>query len=281
MIYGFYLSFDPSNQLSIGMTILMGISPKDEITNSHKTKQKWSIYGLPKQILVDNGKDFRGTGLSSFCKQYNIETNFNAVRSPEMKGLIEQLIQTIKTKTRDDLIGGCKLPLAERRKTQINPEKTAEMTADEFEDWLIHWIVDDYHIRPHSGIAKKEGVEISPLKRFEEGLFDFDGVIMGKPILPQSLEQLHFDVLIPESRRISRNGIRMFGLEYFHPIISDLLSEPNAINKEFVVRYDPRDIREIYLWIESEHKYQPIPLKNVYCQSLHIDPSNPLQYSPE
>ena len=65
---------------------------------------------------------------------------------------IERVFRTINNAIRDDLIEGYILPLAEKRKTQYDPEKKAELTIEEFEKWLVHWIVDYYHIKIHLGI---------------------------------------------------------------------------------------------------------------------------------
>jgi len=264
MIYGFYLSFDAQNYLAVGMCFLNGILPKDQITKHFMTENSWSIYGLPTHILLDNAKEFLSDWLFEFCKLYDIDMRFNPPRRPDLKPHVERVIKTINEAIRDDLIKGYRLPLTERRKTQYNPEKKAELTIEEFETWLIHWIVDDYHQRIHEGLKRKEGIKISPAKRYEQGLAEADGRTVGLPTIPMDWEQLRFDALPFDRRKLHREGIKMFGLEYNAPIIAKLRGAQNPKKKKYIIRYDPRDIREVYLWADSLKTYYKIPLKDVY-----------------
>ena len=278
MIYGYYLSFDSQNLLAIGMCFLTGILPKDNLTNRFETDNTWSIFGLPKRILLDNAKEFRSSGLFNFCKLYDMEMIFCPPKKPDTKPHVERVIKTINQAIRDDLIGGYVQPLDEKRKTGYDPEKNAEMTLDEFEKWLVNWIVDGYHQRIHTGIKEKENIEITPYERYEQGLADSNDLTVGLPTVPPDWEQLRFDVLPFKKRKLQRGGIKLFGLEYNAPIIAQLRAVQKSQKKECIVKYDPRDIREVYLWSESEKKYFNIPLKNVYLSSLKIDPENPSNY---
>ena len=63
MIFGYYLSFDHGSYLSIGMCLLMGITPKDNLLKQFNISEMLGQYKeLPRRFLVDNGKDFRGKG---------------------------------------------------------------------------------------------------------------------------------------------------------------------------------------------------------------------------
>lgn len=275
MIFGYYLSLDEPSSLSIGMCLLNGINKKDKITTRYKTKNCWPIHGIPKRILCDNGADFIGQFLLNFCQQYDIEMIFCPPKQPEKKPHIERFFRTLKGALKDDLIEGYRHPIEERRYNTGNPEKSAILTMDELENWIIHWLVDHYHQKIHSGIHEKEGVEISPIERFYEGTKKINGLTIGKPFLPQNLDQLRYDVLNFEKRKILRGGFHLFGLEYSSPLIHELLSKKIDPKKEYLIRYDPRDIREIYLWVEDENRYQSIPMKQTYFKRLNINPSDP------
>jgi hypothetical protein len=125
-------------------------------------------------------------------------------------------------------------------------------------------------MRIHGGILEKEGIEIPPQDRFLQGIFEIKERTVGLPQLPTSLERLRYDVLISEKRKVSRIGIQLFGLEYNAPIISKILARTKEKDREFLIRYDPRDIREIYLYDKFMEKYHHIPLKNVYYEQLQI-----------
>lgn len=277
MIYGYYISFDPPSYLTVAMCFLTGILPKDDLTNEFRTIHKWNIFGLPKTILVDNAMEFRGTALAKFCELYDIVLRANPVMRPDLKPYVERVFRTINEAIRDDLIEGYIVPLHERRKTQYDPENKAEMTIEEFEKWLVHWIVDEYHQRIHTGIKEKVGIEICPSERFEQGIAKIGNRTIGLPTIPTNLEQLRFDVLPMEKRGLNRNGIRLFGLEYNAPIIAKLRAR-HKTGEKYIVKYDPRDIREVYLWSEKMSQYYLIPLKKNYYSQLEIDPSDPINY---
>ncbi|NMC06688.1 MAG: transposase [Candidatus Lokiarchaeota archaeon] len=275
MVFGYHVSFDAPDLLAVGMCMLNGILPKDEITKKFGTRNIWPIRGLPKSILLDNAKEFRSGGFFNFCKLYAIEMVFCPVKKPDTKPHVERFIKTLNEAIRDDLINGYVIPLAEKRRTGHDPEKHAELTIDEFETWLVHWIVDEYHQRVHDGIKEKEGVDISPQRWYEQRLEETGGCIVGAPTMPVNVNQLKFDVLPFEKRLLQRGGIKMWGLEYNASIIAEIRTQSSNSKVEHVVKYDPRDIREVYLWVEQKGRYFNIPLKNVYMEQLRINPRDP------
>jgi hypothetical protein len=46
------------------------------------------------------------------------------------------------------------------------------------------------------------------------------------------------------------------------------------LKEKYIIRYDPRDIREIYAWIDIQKKYVAIPLKGTYHKPLQINPND-------
>ena len=278
MVCGYYLSFDAASSLSVGMCLHVGILDKAPITRKFQTKNDWPICGLPKRIICDNAKEFDGQAFLTFCQQYDIEIISNPVRSPEKKPHVERFFKTLNQSIRDDLIGGYVPPLAEKRVTQYNPEKHATMAFDEFELWLVHWIVDNYHQKIHDGIKELGGIEITPRARYVEGIASSGGMTVGVSSIPANLEQFQFDVLPVTRRQLSRGGISIFGLKYNAPIVEQLRAAQQSPNSKYLVRYDPRDIRELYLWATPVNKYYQIPLKNVYYPQLKIDPAGPADW---
>ncbi len=276
MIFGYYLSYDAPSSLSVGMCLYNGLSPKTSLLQKMQAKNQWPICGIPKSIICDNGKEFQGQAFLTFCQQYDIEVISNPVRSPEKKPHIERFFKTLNLAIRDDHVGGYVPPIGDKRITQYNPEKHAVMNFDEFERWFVHWLVDNYHIKPHEGIKEKEGLEISPLVRFQQGIYNSEGRTVGAPTIPANMEQLKFDVLPYYKRQLSRGGISIFGLKYNAEIIGQLIATQLSPKMKYIIRYDPRDIRELYLWVDSTKTYVEIPLKNVYHSQLKVDPKNPL-----
>ncbi len=98
------------------------------------------------------------------------------------------------------------------------------------------------------------------------------------PEIPSNTEQLRYDLLPFKRRIISRSGLKIFGMEYNASIIAQLRVTQNSRTEKYIIKYDPRDIREIYLWAESLGQYYKIPLKDVYFSQLKINPNDPSDY---
>jgi putative transposase len=130
--------------------------------------------------------------------------------------------------------------------------------------------VDDYHQRIHTGIQKDEGIEISPCERYKSGI-----ELVGAPTIPNDWEQLRFDLLPFKKRTLQRNGIEMFHLVYYDPIIAKLRSMQKSKDASYLVKYDPRDIREVYLWADQLNQYCIIRLKDTFRSELLINPEDP------
>ncbi len=275
MIYGYYLSLDEPSYLSLAMTLQTGILPKDKLVEKFEAENAWAIYGVPKRVTGDNAKEFVGNAFEDFCLSNNIIMDFNPIKRPERKPFVERFFRTLNESINKEGIGGYRLKLVERKKTGYNPEKKAVMTFNEFEKWFVQWIVDTYHTRPHSGIEKTDGIKKTPLEKYNEGLFQSNGRTVGLPQIPSNIDQLYFDVLPFKRRQLHRYGIKTFAIEYHSLKVAKLFNNQPDPKKEYIVRYDPRDIREIYLWVESEEIYYVIPMKSSYSARFNVNPLDP------
>ena len=190
------------------------------------------------------------------------------------------MIRSINESIKNDFIGGYRIPLKDQKSTDYDHEAQATMTFEEFESWLVNWIVDTYHQRSHGGLLKTEGIEISPSDRYEQGLSGTDGSgrTVGLPDQPLDKEKLRSDLLPFDTRTLGREGIQIFNLQYNSTIIMKIRGEHGTARKEYIIKYDSRDLREIYLWDDVEQEYHTIPLRNVYYLQLKIDPLNPDDY---
>jgi len=275
MIFGYYLSLDEPSYLSLAMTFRSGILPKDKLVKEFEAENTWAISGIPKRVTGDNAKEFVGNAFEDFCLSNNIIMDFNPVKRPDRKPFVERFFRTLNESINKEGIGGYRLKLEERKKTGYDPEKKAVMTFNEFEKWLVQWIVDTYHTRPHSGIEKTDGIKKTPLEKYEEGIIQSNGRTVGLPQIPSNIDQLYFDVLPFYMRQLHRYGIKTFAIEYHSLEVARLFNYQQDPKKEYIIRYDPRDIREIYLWTDSEQTYYVVPMKSSYSTRFKVNPQDP------
>ncbi|MHA1997953.1 MAG: Mu transposase C-terminal domain-containing protein [Promethearchaeota archaeon] len=278
MVWGYYLSYDHEDRTSVGMCMLNGLLPKDDLIKKHNLEKPWKIHGYPTTVSVDNGKQYRSPIFKDFLKdkQQTITSIWNPPRCPEKKPHVERFIKTINLTIKNEFKNkGYVPPIDYRKKTSYDPSKNACMTLDEFEDWFLSWLVETYHYTNHGGLKNDTGLDISPAERYEQGLVNVNGRTLGAPQIPENPERLRYKLLPFDSkgRQLRREGIQMFNLEYYHPIIGRLLARQTAkdSSKKWMIRYDPRDIKEVYLYVDTADKYYPIPIKPRYHNRIQIN----------
>ena len=101
---------DSATRLSAGAVIR---SKKPEVVLREVFKQCISIYGVPDQILSDNGGEFSNPGMIELGERLGINIKTTAAYSPWSNGLVErhnQILGSMITKTRADT--GCSLEMA-------------------------------------------------------------------------------------------------------------------------------------------------------------------------
>lgn len=257
MIYGYFISFDNPNSLSITRSLLTGIMPKEELLKKFDIDAMYPIHGMPIKVQVDNSMDFRSKNLELFCRSYNIDLEFRPVRRPDKGGYVERLFGTINRRIRDDGLNGYTPPL-KTRPDNYDPIEKAEkggMTIPEFEKWLIVYFVKDYHINPHDGLRK------SPLEQYQSGILGLDLRPGIQPIVPHDLEKLKFDILpISGWHRLNSYGIQWLGNRYNSRDLARIRKKIKGDSSKIQFRFDPSDIRKIWIYDDENRSYYPIPI---------------------
>ncbi|UVO12594.1 IS481 family transposase [Mycobacterium sp. SVM_VP21] len=142
-----------------------------------------AAYGVPEQILTDNGKVFTGRFnhppvevlFDAICRQHGIEHLLTAPRSPTTTGKIERFHRSLRA---EFLAGG---------RPFVNL-KAAQRALDE-------WVADYNTVRPHQGIAMA-----TPAQRFTSG------TVPVAPVDPPAIpgDRTGDDWV---SRRVTSNGV--------------------------------------------------------------------------
>jgi putative transposase len=103
------------------------------------------MFGIPKQVLVDNGPEFHGAALERGYREYSITLLHRPVAHPHYGGHIERLIGT--------MMGKVHLPpgttdASPAARGGYDSEATAVLTLPEFARWLSLEI-GQYHHHEH------------------------------------------------------------------------------------------------------------------------------------
>jgi putative transposase len=259
MIVGISVSLDPPSALAVGICLSMVLLPKEKYMKQLGVPGSWPIWGRPGKVHADNAREFKGKMIRASCKEYGIDLEWRPVKTPHYGGHIERLCGTLNTEIRT-------LPgttFNDRKKRQnYDSEKQAAMTLDEFEAWLIDFIVNQYHLRKHSSLG------MSPLAKLEQGILgtaDRPGI--GIPPRPQDETRVRLDWLPFVERTIQDYGVLIDGIHYYDPLLRYWIGARDPKNKklsrQFLFRTDFRATSPIWFFDPKLEQYFPIHYRDL------------------
>jgi putative transposase len=161
--------------------------------------------------------------LEQVSADLEIALMFSEAGMPRGRGKIERFFRTVNQMLLCGLPGYTPAGL---------PSDHAILTMSALEAELQHFILDQYHQRPHSETGEP------PQARWDSG-----GCL---PRLPESLEQLDLLLLtVAKNRKVRPDGIHFQGLRYLDLTLAAYVGE------SVIIRYDPRDMAEIRIFHDN------------------------------
>lgn len=258
MVVGVYITFDKPSYMSAGMCVANAICSKSEYLQSLGVKGDWPVWGKPGKLHADNAKEFRGAKLQRACEEYAIDLQWRMVLQPHYGGHIERLMGTMATEIRK--IPGKTFSNIQQRKG-YDSEANAVMTLREFEAYLVDFIVNKYHLRQHAELST------SPLAQWQRGVLGDDTTPgTGAMPLPANPDRIKLDFLPFKYRSIQPYGVRKDHIDYYDPILDPYigaLDQDGRKKRQFLFRYDPRDISGIYFLDPADNRYTRIAYRNI------------------
>ncbi len=232
--------------------------PKEGWLKERGIEGEWMCYGLMESIRVDNAPEFNSEALAKACNEYGIEIKYRPKGQPAFGGRIESSFRSLAQKIHT--LPGTTFSNVEQR-GDYPAEDMAVYSLDDIERWIGRIIVNEYQVSVHAALNS------TPAKRYEQGIM---GTQMqagtGLPEIPANPEKLFIDFLPFQNRSVQRSGVSVFGLIYYDPMINRWIGsrEPGrgARAKEFVVRYDPRNMRKVYFYDPELKQYIVLYLRN-------------------
>jgi putative transposase len=148
-IVGFNLNFFQPGYESVRNALLNCILPKDYTRIRYPMiEHDWPCYGKPETLVVDNGVEFWSASLEKSCLELGINIQYNPVRKPWLKPMIERVFGTINRKLLDKIPGKTFSNIME--KGDYDPQGNALIRFSTFLEIFHHWIIDIYHYEPDS-----------------------------------------------------------------------------------------------------------------------------------
>lgn len=272
MVAGLYVSFDPPGTLGTGICLSNSILPKDEICSKYDLKTEWPIWGVMRNLHLDNAREFKGTMIKRAAEEYGFNINWRPKGKSRYGAHIERLLGTLSK--RIHTLPGTTFSDVKYR-ANYNSEAKATMTLEEFEKWIHIQVVDVYHNQFHTGIGA------TPLQYYNEGIFGSDrkeGI--GLPLMKLNPDKVRLDFLPHIKRTIQRTGVVIDHIRYYSDIFRNYLFEKawnendrfvkNLRSKQFIFKRDPRDISKVYFFDQKEARYAEVPYADVRRPPMSI-----------
>ncbi|WP_422136743.1 transposase [Endozoicomonas sp. ALD040] len=242
-ITGFYIGFHPPSFLSLIKLLKSIIIPKNYISEKYPEIQNpWICSGVPELFVFDNGKEFWSKDLEVVLAELNIQTQYNPVQKPWLKGKVERLYGTINKQLLIDLPGKTFCNILERG--DYDPAKNAVITFTTFTEILYTWVVDIYQQQP---VAKGT---IIPDLAWKEAILDFP---------PRHVDPKRLDVILGRTKysKLRRGGVQYSNLRYDSDELAMLRGRIGSGTVMYKV--DPDDLGYIHVFNESERRYLKVP----------------------
>jgi putative transposase len=146
-VLGVHIGFEHPSILSVALCLTHAVLPKDP--SDFDPSLSWPMHGVPKMIMVDNGKDFVSAAFQRGCEEYGIVLCYRPIGSPHYGGMIERLIGT--------MVGQCHLlpgttKNSVKARRDYDSQKHASMTLSQLRSWFIEQVLGHYHTREHRNL---------------------------------------------------------------------------------------------------------------------------------
>ncbi len=263
MIVGFYISLDAPNELATGICISRAILDKEAyLKRLDLEDMTWPCCGLIKVVHTDNAMEFRGSMLQLAASTYGVILQRRPRGRPNYGGSVERAFKTFMSEVHGELPGATFSNPQHR--LDYDSEGRAVMTLDALERWFAIFVLGVYHQRSHEG---NQG--FSPLAMWEKGTTGIDesGFPRGIPARYADEDRLYLDFLPFQKRTVQESGVSIGGVAYWSDALRSYINSKNpAATKEkrqFICRYDPRDMSKIWVFDEDKNTYIETPYRNL------------------
>jgi putative transposase len=216
VIMGFAISLQPNSSV-IAAALMNAIAPHPEGLNPFQ--------GMPSNLLTDNGKDFTSDHFMQVAVGIGATQTVHAPYSPHIKGRLERFHGTLRTRLQG-APGFAHGPETLDGKRMFIREDGYLHFSQMFK--IVETIVEDYHNTVPSQ------TDLTPLQAWESDATPLRTV-------PNRAE-LAWMLMKGVDRKVSKNGIAMFGKYFSSPEISVRKGD------KLEVRFIPHDHREIFLF---------------------------------
>lgn len=188
-------------------------------------KDRVLAWGMPEEIVIDNGRPFKNRRILSGLRSLGIAVNINLPGEPVQKPFIERIFGTVTGKLFRRLPGYCGNSV-ENRPNEIE----VKYTKAELQDLLDRYITNVYAETVHSGTGERPRERMSPP--------DFT---------PKMISEHDLDILLMEKfeRTVRRGAITFNNGKFFHPKLPE--------GRKVTVRPNDFEASELLVFVDNRY----------------------------
>lgn len=248
-ILGFHLSYKSPSYVSVAKAIVHATKPKNLEGLSITLQNSWPCFGKIETLVVDNGAEFWSYNLEQACRESGINVQYNPVRKPWLKPIIERFFGVINKYFLSDFPGKTFSNILERE--EYNPQKDAVIRFSTFVEEFHRWIVDIYHQDANSRQTRM------PILRWKQS---FDSL---PPLKMEPEDEKRFDTYmwISTERTLTKNGFKYEELMYESVALAEYrMNYPQTKESaEKLIKVNPDDLSSIRVYLEELNGYLTVP----------------------
>jgi len=239
-ILGFYLSFEHPSATVLAFAITRFVLKKDNWLNELGVDHTWPMHGIFHNFYVDNGMDFKNSGLISGCREHGINRpEHRPPGQPHYGGVIERFLGTLMGEMR--LCSGSTTKEWLGKKVTYDAHETAEMTLQELEAYLATFIAGVYHKTQRDTLDYQ-----TPEKRWNNYFLGSEnGPIRPQPRLPKDPLRFTIDFMASAKRVVKPSKVDLHNMSYWDEVLREIVHKGDRRAYEF--RWNHYDITKIYM----------------------------------
>jgi putative transposase len=265
-IVGIYLTIQPPSQIGVLQTLQFAFSPKGEaFRQQHDCINAWPAPADIRTLVMDNGADFHGIMVVKAARYLSMMLEYCVAGAPYQKPFIERLFGTMNTMLINKL-PGAKFSHDKREQHALeNAQKSARLTLDELNTYIIRWVTDTYHIKRSDRLSDKHGYSCSPIQALDRLSQQY--VVFPAPSADELLGACrhHLEVKL----NVTREGINYLVQQYQSAYVSALYKTNSRVQVDVCI--NPLDCSAIYIFDEESKSWLVVPNKNTHMPAMSFE----------
>jgi putative transposase len=229
----------------------LAILPKNIVELGGNSEWQWPMFGIPEELILDNGKDFLSLDLEQAALELGINLNFSPPRQAFYKAQVERQFGSINKRL---------LAMLPGQVFKYEPEKHGldypHLTFDEFSKIFIQWVTTIAHNTP-----SKTGETPAQLWQNSISKNGFSGCGLDEGFVKLCLSKSSHKRYTIQPDGIHFNSL-VYNNEWLSRYRNKILTTSTSKNPTAEFKWSASDVGLIWVYDELKHTFFPVKAKD-------------------